>query len=100
MNMDINAYRKKIEAFCRQWKVVEFSFFGSVLRNDFSNESDIDVLLEFQNDSGYSLFDMVAMQEELKAIFGRDVDIIEKAAMRNPYRRHAILQNRKIMYAT
>jgi hypothetical protein len=40
------------------------------------------------------------MQEDLKTLFGRDVDIIEKSAMRNPYRRRAILQNRKVMYAS
>lgn len=90
---------KKITAFCKRWKISEFSFFGSVLRNDFRPDSDVDVLVSFQPNAGWSLFDLVSMQEELEAMFKRKVDLVEKEALRNPYRRHSILTGREILYA-
>ncbi len=45
------------------------------------------------------LFDLVQMQEELKGIFGCEVDLVEKAGLRNPFRRHAILINKEVIYA-
>ena len=47
----------------------------------------------------WRLFDLVQMQEELKEIFGREVDLVEKAGLRNPFRRHAILINKEVIYA-
>lgn len=91
--------RGKIEDFCRQHQVREFALFGSVLREDFSRESDIDVLISFAPDTRYSLFDLADMREELKALFGREVDLVEKEALRNPYRRKHILQNMEVVYA-
>jgi len=96
-NADIPA--EKIEAFCRKWKVVEFALFGSILRDDFRPESDVDVLVELADDAPWSLFEWVDMIEELKAIFGRDVDLVEKSAITNPFRRKAILGNREVVYA-
>lgn len=90
---------KKIAAFCKRWKISEFSFFGSVLRNDFRLDSDVDVLVSFQPNAGWSLFDLISMQEELEAMFKRKVDLVEKEALRNPYRRHSILTEREILYA-
>ena len=60
--------RKKIANFCRRWNVVEFSLFGSVLREDFRPDSDVDVLVRFAPDARVSLFDLVEMQDELKAL--------------------------------
>jgi hypothetical protein len=91
--------RKKIREFCRRWKVVEFSLFGSVLREDFRPDSDVDVLVTFAPDAQVSLFDMVKMQTELKALFDRDVDLVEKASLQNPYRRREILQTAQRVYA-
>lgn len=90
---------KKIIAFCNRWKISEFSFFGSVLRNDFRPDSDVDVLVSFQPNTGWSLLDLVSMQEELEVMFKRKVDLVEKEALRNPYRRHSILTGREILYA-
>ena len=90
----------KIADFCRKWRIVELSLFGSVLRDDFSPESDIDVMVEFAPGAGWSLFDILAMQEELQEIFGRQVDIVEKAGLKNPFRRHAILRDREIIHAS
>lgn len=91
--------RSAIQTFCRKWKVREFSLFGSVLREDFGPDSDIDVLVAFERDAGWSLFDLVDMREELMQLFGREVDIVEKCALRNPFRRHTILTTREIIHA-
>lgn len=94
--------RKKISAFCRRWKVDEFSFFGSVLREDFHSESDIDILVTFSPDTQYGLFDLVEMEDELKKLFGRSVDMVEKEAIiqsKNYIRRRNILENIEVIYA-
>jgi predicted nucleotidyltransferase len=95
----IPASTDRIADFCRRWKVVELSLFGSVLGDDFSADSDIDVLVSFSADAGWGLMDLVRMQEELKALFGRKVDLVEKEALRNPFRRQHILTHREIIFA-
>jgi len=78
---------------------VEFSLFGSVLRDDFRSDSDIDVLLSFEENSTWGLYDLVDMKDELQAIFGRKVDLVEKEAIRNPYRRRSMLTEQEVLYA-
>ena len=90
---------EKIIGFCRKWKVREFSLFGSVLREDFNPESDVDVLVSFEPDAPWSYFEWADMTEELQQIFGRNVDLVEKESLRNPYRRHSILSSREVLYA-
>lgn len=90
---------EKIRDFCQRWKIVEFALFGSVLRDDFSPDSDVDVLLRFEENTGWSLYDVVDMKDELKTMFGREVDVVEKEAIRNPYRRNILLEERKVLYA-
>ena len=69
------------------------------MREDFRPDSDVDVLVSFEVGAGWSLLDLVTMQEELAVIFGRPVDLVEEAALRNPYRRAAILKSRQVVYA-
>jgi len=88
----------EIADFCRRWNITELSLFGSVLRKDFGPDSDVDVLVSFADDAHWSLFDIAEMADKLKTIFGREVDLVEKKALRNPFRRHAILPNREIVY--
>ena len=90
---------EKIRAFCEKWKVVEFSLFGSVLRDDFRLDSDIDVLLSFEENSTWGLYDLVDMKDELQSIFGRKVDLVEKEAIRNPYRLRSMLAEQEVLYA-
>ena len=99
MGLQLPIDRERIADFCRRWKVTEFSVFGSVLREDFGPDSDVDVLVAFAPDAPWSLFDLVDMIDELKAMFGRDVDLVEKDAIRNPFRRRGILAHREILYA-
>ena len=91
-----------IAAFCERWQVTELALFGSVLRDDFGPESDIDVLVAFSEGARHTLFDMVEMEEELTALFGREVDLTERAGIersRNHLRRRAILQSTETIYA-
>jgi len=92
----------KITDFCRHWKVTELALFGSTLREDFRPDSDVDVLVSFAPDACWSLFDLVRMQEELKAILGREVDLWERVAVEqseNYIRRKSILSNMEVIYA-
>ncbi len=95
----INIPQAKIEDFCKKWQVAEFSIFGSALREDFSPKSDIDVLISFEPDIPWSLYDWVDMIAELRDILGRKVDLVEKTGLRNPFRRREILNNRQVIYA-
>ena len=95
----INIPKGKIAEFCHRWKITEFAFFGSVLRDDFRPDSDIDVLVTFAADVPWSLFDLGAMSAELKEMLGREVDLVEKAGVKNPFRRRHILSNLQVVYA-
>ena len=89
--------KEKLREFCRKWKVTEFSLFGSVTRpEEFREDSDVDVLVRFAEDAPWSLFDWVTMEEELKEIFGRHVDLVERPAVEksdNRFRRRSILSS-------
>ena len=91
-----------LTAFCERWQITELALFGSVLRDDFGPESDVDVLVSFEPRVPHTLLDIVRMQEELSGIFGREVDLIERTAVeqsRNYIRRKAILQSAETIYA-
>jgi predicted nucleotidyltransferase len=100
VNQRIQASPTQIAEFCQRWHIIEFALFGSVLRDDFRPDSDIDVLVTFSPDSGWSLFDWVDIKEELEALFGRRVDIADKEGLKNPYRRHEILRTHQVIYAS
>jgi uncharacterized protein len=89
-----------LEALCQKWSVQELSLFGSVLRDDFRPESDVDVLVSFEDSAPWSLWDLIAMREELCALFGRRVDLVEREGLRNPVRRRRILQTRQRIYVS
>jgi predicted nucleotidyltransferase len=91
--------RESIESFCQRWKVKELSLFGSALREDFTPESDIDVLVELKPGHGLTLYDWLDMIEELKGIFGRKVDLVAKGGLKNPFRRRQILRTAEVVYA-
>jgi uncharacterized protein len=95
----ISVPTEEIAAFCRKWGVRELALFGSVLREDFSPQSDVDVLVAFVPEARRSLFDLVEMKEELAEMFGREVDLVSQRGLRNPFRRHEILNSRQVLYA-
>jgi uncharacterized protein len=90
----------RIEEFCRKWHIIEFALFGSVLRDDMRPDSDVDVLVTFADDARLNLYDWQDMEDELSEIFGRDVDLVAKSGLRNPFRRHEILRTQKVIYAS
>jgi predicted nucleotidyltransferase len=96
MNPQIQIDRSKIEDFCKKWKITELSFFGSSLRDDFRPESDIDILVAFEPNAPWDVFDHIHMEEKLAEIFDRKVDLVERKAVeasRNYIRRAHILQS-------
>lgn len=93
----------EIQAFCDRWQITEFALFGSVLRNDFNQNSDIDVLVTFAPNAKRGLTETMQMQDELQTLFGRRVDLIVKTAIersQNWLRRKNILTSAQIVYAT
>ena len=102
MNPRIEIPSNEIAALCNRWQVLELALFGSVLRDDFGPESDVDVLVSFDPQARHTLLDVVQMQEELSATLGRKVDLVERAAVEqspNYIRRQAILQSAETIYA-
>lgn len=91
--------RKKIAEFCKRWSITEFSLFGSVLREDFRSDSDVDVLVSIDPKAHIGLFEIAEMIIELEKMFKRPVDLVEKEGLRNPYRRNEILGTAKVIYA-
>ncbi len=96
MDLPIDYDREALKAFCERWMVKEFLLFGSVLRDDFGPDSDVDVILDFREGERWSLFDLGGMQQDLEDIFGRKVDLLEKKGvetMRNWIRQRAIMES-------
>lgn len=91
--------RRRIAEFCNRWSITEFSLFGSVLREDFRPDSDIDVLVSIDPKAHIGLFEIAEMIIELEAMFKRPVDLVEKEGLRNPYRRREILRTAQVVYA-
>ena len=72
MSLQIDVDAEGLAAFCRRSGILRLSFFGSVLREDFGPESDIDVLVEFAPDAGIALFEFVHLQRELGELLVRE----------------------------
>lgn len=88
-----------LEAFCRKWRIRELSLFGSALREDFNDESDYDFLVSFEEGVSLDIDSLLDMKEELEQSLGRPVDLVEKEALQNPWRKREILANREVIYA-
>ena len=89
----------QIAEFCQRWHITEFALFGSVLRDDFRLDSDIDVLLTFDSQHPMSWDERIKMQAEIEQLFRRSVDLVNKKYLKNPYRRHEILSTCEVVYA-
>ena len=86
--------------FCTKWGLAELALFGSVLREDFGPDSDVDVLVSFLPGRSMSFEGFLQMREELSRAFGgRTVDLVEKHLVTNTFRRHEILTTRRVLYA-
>ncbi len=74
----ISVPSEKIEGFCQRWHITELAFFGSVLRDDFRHDSDIDVMVEFHPEAHPTCSTLDQMETELKTIFARDIYLITR----------------------
>jgi uncharacterized protein len=100
---DIELPLEQIRDFCDRWQVNEFSLFGSVLREDFRPDSDIDVMVQFDPQAYPTFFTLEQMEAELQTMFERKVDLITRQGIensRNYLRRHEILSSAKVIYGT
>ena len=94
---------QEISDFCRRWRITELALFGSVLRDDFDAESDLDILVAFAPDADWSLLDHVQMEQELEGLLGRKVDLLSRRSVersRNWLRRKEILDTAEVVYAS
>ncbi|MFO1428584.1 MAG: nucleotidyltransferase family protein [Candidatus Competibacteraceae bacterium] len=100
INPTLNLSHEKITAFCRRHHIKTLSLFGSVTRDDFRPDSDVDILVEFEEGAEVSLSDMLTIKAELSQIFGnRPVDLVTPTILRNSYRRKSILKDLEQIYA-
>jgi predicted nucleotidyltransferase len=87
-----------ITTICKKYCIKELSIFGSSIRDDFNKDSDIDILVSFNN-SNIDLFDIMDLENEFSKLLNREVDIVEKESLKNPIRKNKILSTREIIYA-
>jgi uncharacterized protein len=100
---NIELLPEAIELFCKKWQVEELALFGSVLRDDFRPDSDIDVMVEFNAQARPTFASLDQMENELKFLFHREVDLITRKGIessRNYIRRENILSSAQVIYAT
>ena len=93
---------EKIKTFCTNWQITEFALFGSVLRDDFRLDSDIDVMVQFDSNAHPTFLNLEQMEAELKTIFQREVDLVTRQGIetsRNYLRRQEILSSIQVVYA-
>lgn len=83
--------------FCRRHPIRRLSVFGSVLRDDFGPDSDIDMLVEFEPGARISFFDMVTMEMELTDMIGRQVDLRTLQEL-SRYFRQKVLYMAQVVY--
>ncbi|MGV0028348.1 nucleotidyltransferase family protein [Phormidesmis priestleyi] len=101
MTLAIALPHQPIREFCDRWQITELSLFGSVLRDDFRPDSDIDILAAFAPTADWGLLEHAQMQQELEAMLGRSVDLISKRAIErssNWIRRREILSTAQSIY--
>ncbi|MCL2763118.1 MAG: nucleotidyltransferase domain-containing protein [Treponema sp.] len=83
---------------CKKYSIVELSLFGSSIRDDFTQNSDVDILVSFDQNATISLFDIIELENEFSRLLHREVDIVEKESLKNPIRKNKILSTREILY--
>ncbi len=92
----------QVAQLCQRWQITEFALFGSVLGPNFRSDSDVDVLVTFAPGHQWG-WEIVDLKDELRALFGREVDLLSKAAIAqspNWLRRHSILVSAEVVYAS
>lgn len=101
MDVVTNFPHEEISEFCQRWRVKRLELFGSALSASLTPSSDIDLLVQFEEDFTRTLADQIQMQEELERIFDREVDFIVRETIErspNPYKRNSILNHTLEIY--
>jgi uncharacterized protein len=101
LQLSIDLPIEQIERFYEKWKIAELAVFGSILRGDFTPDSDVDFLVTFAPDAQWTLPDHIAMEFELADLLGREVDLVSRPAIErseNFIRRRAILETAQPLY--
>ena len=88
-----------IREFCEKWGIIEFALFGSVVRDDFGPESDIDVMVRYDPEKPEPWKDYFLIKNDLEELFGRQVDLLKRGPIQNPYVRQSIRRDLTILYA-
>ncbi|HQO09458.1 MAG TPA: nucleotidyltransferase domain-containing protein [Clostridiales bacterium] len=96
--LEIN--EKKVKEIASSYKILELYIFGSALRQDFNDKSDVDLLIKISKDSGYSIFELLEIKEKFEKLFKRKIDLVEMDGLRNPYRKKEILSTARKIYAS
>jgi predicted nucleotidyltransferase len=97
MSVKIEISREEIAEFCRRNRIRRLAFFGSVLRDDFTPNSDVDVLVEFEPGVRIGLIGLAGVENELSRLLGRKVDL-NTAGCLSPYFRNEVLQDAEVAY--
>ncbi len=98
----LNTNQQDLIQLCQEVKIIELALFGSILRDDFNSESDIDLLVTFAKDAKITFFDLDSIENQFSRLFKRPVDVVTKKAINNshnPIRKKNILDNLKVIYA-
>lgn len=98
MSMRIKVDENKIAEFCRRHHIQKLSFFGSVLRDDFRTDSDVDVLVEYEPGYRLGMFDLIRMQQEFSKIIGREADFRTPEDL-GQYMRSRVIAESEVQYA-
>jgi len=91
--------KTQLAELCRRWQIRELAIFGSALRNDFSPESDVDVLAEFEPEAHIGFLALAGAARELSSLFGRKVDLVPKNGLK-PRLRGQVLAAAEVLFAT
>ena len=95
----VDIKNEDIVRICEKYGIKELSVFGSSIRDDFRENSDVDFLVTFIDNFAGTLFDIVYLKEELADLVNRDVDVAYKDGLKNPIRRKNILATAEVIYA-
>ena len=101
-NCKIKLPENEIKNFCKKYAINEFSLFGSVLTDEFNSESDVDILVSFDENAKHTLFDFSRMKSELEPLLGYEVDLVSRRGLessKNLIRKNAILESAEPVYA-
>ncbi len=95
--------KEEVIEFCQKWQITELALFGSILRDDFTANSDVDILVTFAPQARRSLFDLIQMRDELKQLLGRKVDVLTRKSVEQSHnwlRKQNILNSARVIYVS